>query len=290
MDVLQLIVAGLSTGSIYALIALGFNIIFKATDAINFAQGEWVMLGGMTTAALFATGHMPLVAACGLALLLVTVVGLVSERLIVRRLIEPNPLSITLVSIGLAICTKAVVMLTLGKNPAGYPAFSGDAQIVVAGVSIPPQSLWIFALTALVMVLAHLFFSRSVAGRALRASAADPEAAALVGISPAACMMFSFGLAALIGAVAGVIITPLTLTSYDHGTMLGFKGFSAAMLGGIGSLPGAVAGGLLLGLLESLASGLISSAFKDAVAFIVLLAILFLRPSGLMGARTVERV
>lgn len=290
MDTLQLIVAGLSTGSIYALIALGFNIIFKATDAINFAQGEWVMLGGMATAALFATGHFPLVAACLLAVLLVTVVGLVSERVIVRRLIDPTPLSITLVSIGLAICTKALVMLTLGKNPAGYPSFSGDTPIVVAGVSLPPQSVWIFVLTAIVMVLAHLFFSRTVAGRALRASAADPEAAALVGISPTACMLFSFGLAALIGAIAGVIITPLTLTSYDHGTMMGFKGFSAAMLGGIGSLPGAVVGGLVLGLLESLASGLISSAFKDAVAFIVLLAILFLKPSGLMGRHTVERV
>jgi branched-chain amino acid transport system permease protein len=290
MDLLQLVVAGLSTGSIYALIALGFNIIFKATDAINFAQGEWVMLGGMVTAALYATASFPLLAAGLLALLLVTAVGLISERLIIRRLVDPTPLSITLVSIGLAICTKSLVMLWLGKNPAGYPAFSGDVPLLVAGVALPPQSVWIFVLTGVVMVLAHLFFARTVLGRALRASAADREAAALVGISPAGCMMLSFALAALIGAIAGVIITPLTLTSYDHGTMMGFKGFSAAMLGGLGSLPGAVVGGLVLGLLESLAAGTISSAFKDAVAFIVLLAILFLKPAGLMGRHAVERV
>jgi branched-chain amino acid transport system permease protein len=289
-DVLQLVLAGLSTGSIYALIALGFNIIFKATDAINFAQGEWVMMGGMVAAALYAAGKMPLAGAFIGAVAVVTLVGLLSERLVIRQLAKPTPLLVTLLTIGIAICTKSLVMLVLGKNPAGLPGFSGDRPIPFGGAAIQPQTLWIIGIAAAVMVGAHFFFGRTVLGKAMRAAAAEPDAAALVGVSPRLAMLFSFGIAAAIGAIAGVIITPLTLTSFDHGTVLGFKGFSAAMLGGLGSLPGALVGGLVLGLLEALASGLISSAFKDAVAFIVLLLVLFVRPAGLIGKGQVERV
>jgi branched-chain amino acid transport system permease protein len=289
-DVLQLVLAGLGTGSIYALIALGFNIVFKATDAINFAQGEWVMMGGMVAAALYAAGKMPLAGAFIGAVAAVTLVGLASERLVVRQLRRPSPLSVTLLTIGIAICTKSLVMLGLGKNPAGLPPFSGDKPLHLAGASIQPQTLWIIGIAGVVMLAAHFFFGRTVLGKSMRAAAADPEAAALSGISPRLAMLVSFGIAAAVGAIAGVIITPLTLTSFDHGTVLGFKGFSAAMLGGLGSLPGALAGGLALGLLESLSSGLISSAFKDAVAFVVLLLVLFVRPAGLLGKGQVERV
>ena len=289
-DFVTLVVAGLSTGAIYGLIALGFNVIFKATDAINFAQGEWVMMGGMIAAALFAGGAMPLFAACAGAVAVVAAVGLLSDLLVMRRIRNPSPLLVTLVSVGLAIATKSLVMLTLGKNPAGLPAFSGEAPLRFGSVSFQPQTLWIAAVTAVVMVGAHFFFARTVLGKAMRASAAQPEAASLVGIDPKACMLLSFGIAAAVGAIAGVIVTPITLTSFDHGTMLGFKGFCAAMFGGLGSLPGAVVGGLALGVLESVASGAISSAFKDAVAFVVLLGVLFVRPSGLLGRGTIERI
>jgi branched-chain amino acid transport system permease protein len=289
-DLIGLVVAGLSTGSIYGLIALGFNVIFKATDAINFAQGEWVMMGGMIAAALFATAKMPILAACLGAIAVVTVVGLLSELLVMRRLRDPSPLLVTLVSVGLAIATKSLVMLLLGKNPAGLPAFSGETPLRLGPVAVQPQTLWIVAVTAVVMIGAHLFFSRTVIGKSMRASAAQPEAASLVGIDPRRSMLLSFGIAAAVGAIAGVIVTPLTLTSFDHGTMLGFKGFSAAMFGGLGSLPGAVVGGLALGVLESVASGAISSAFKDAVAFVVLLAVLFVRPAGIFGRGQVERI
>lgn len=290
VEVGTLVVAGASTGFIYGLIALGFNIIYKATDAINFAQGEWVMMGGMIAAALSAGGHLPLWQACVAAVLIVGSVGVLTERVVMRQLRRATPLLVTLVSIGVAICSKSLIMLTLGKNPAGFPAFSGDRPVVVGGLSVHPQSLWIMGITLAVMILTHLYFGHTVLGRSMRAAAADPEAASLVGIDPHITMMLSFCLAAAVGATAGVIITPLTLTSFDQGTVLGFKGFSAAMLGGLGSLSGAVAGGLLLGLVESLASGMISSAFKDATAFLVLLGVLFLRPSGLFGRGHVERV
>lgn len=284
-----LLLSGLSTGAVYALVALGFNVIFKSTGAINFAQGEWVMMGGMVTAAIYAT-KAPLGLAILAAVAIVVAFALLSERAIVRRLPVQNPLTVTLVMIAVAICFKSLVMITLGKNPMSIPSFSGDTPIVLGTLRMHPQTLWIVAVGALVMLGAHWFFEKTVLGRAMRAVAAQPDAAALCGIDPRMSMALSFGMAAAFGAIAGIVITPLTLTSFDHGTVLGFKGFSAAMLGGLGSLQGALAGGIVLGLLEALAGGYLSSHFKDAVAFVALLATLFFRPSGLFGRHTVERV
>lgn len=286
---LQLLVAGIGTGSIYALIALGFNVVFKSTGAMNFAQGEWVVMGGMISALLFAaTSNIGL--ACVVAVVIVILVGIVSERLVIWPLRRPNTLLITLVSIGLAICTRSLIMLVLGKKPVGYPGFSQVSTLVVGGVAVQTQTLWIIGLTIAFLIAMHLFFERSMLGKALRAAAADRDAAALVGVRVETTVMLSFAIAALAGALAGAIITPLTLSSYDQGAMFGFKGFSAAMLGGVGSLPGAVVGGLALGLLEAFGSFYISSDFKDAIAFTVLLLILFVRPSGLLGRADVVKV
>jgi len=284
-----LLLSGLSTGSVYALVALGFNVVFKSTGAINFAQGEWVMMGGMVAAASVAA-QVPLLLAVVIAIVVVVAIGLLSEWAIVRRLARPTPLAVTLLLIAIAICSKSLVMLVLGKNPASLPGFSGSAPIEWLGLRIHPQTLWIVGITLGVMLAMHAFFERTLLGRAMRAAAAQPEAAALCGIEPRLAMALAFGLAAGVGALAGVIVTPLTLTSFDHGTVLGFKGFSAAMLGGLGSLPGALLGGVLLGTLEALAGGLVSSHFKDAVAFVALLLTLFWRPSGLLGRGEVERV
>jgi branched-chain amino acid transport system permease protein len=286
---LQLLVAGIGTGSIYALIALGFNVVFKSTGAMNFAQGEWVVMGGMISALLLgAVGNVGL--ACLLAVLVVTIVGLLSERLVIWPLRKPTALLITLVSIGLSICTRSLVMLALGKKPVGYPGFSGTAAINVGGIAIQVQTLWIVGLTLAFLVVMHFFFERSMLGKALRAAAADREAAIIVGVKVETTILLSFGIAAFAGALAGAIITPLTLASYDQGAMFGFKGFSAAMLGGVGSLPGAVVGGLALGLLEAFGSFYISSDFKDAIAFAVLLLILFVRPAGLLGRADIVKV
>jgi branched-chain amino acid transport system permease protein len=287
---LQLVVSGVGMGSIYALVALGFNIVFKATGAINFAQGEWVMVGGVLAASLLRVSGGPYWAMLAAAALGVAFLAILSERLVVFPLRSPTPMLITMMTIGLAIATKSLVMLVFGTDPNGYAAFSGDTPIHLAGASIAPQTLWICGVTAVVMVATQLFFDRTLLGQALRATAADRTAARLVGIDVRRMTMWSFGLAGLIGAIAGICITPMIFTDYNSGTVLGFKGFSAAMLGGIGSLYGAVAGGLLLGVLEALAGGFIASGFKDATAFLALLLILFLRPSGLFGAANATRV
>lgn len=287
--ILQLLVAGIGTGGIYALIALGFNVVFKSTGAMNFAQGEWVVMGGMISAVLYAA-FSNIGLACLAAVLIVTIAGIVSERLVIWPLRRPSTLLITLISIGLAICTRSVVMLVLGKRPVGYPGFSRTATLTWGGVTVQTQTLWIVGLTAAFLIVTHLFFERSMLGKALRAAAADRDAAALVGVHVETTVMLSFAIAAFAGALAGAIITPLTLSSYDQGAMFGFKGFSAAMLGGVGSLPGAVVGGLALGLLEAFGSFYISSDFKDAIAFAVLLLILFVRPSGLLGRADLVKV
>lgn len=287
--ILQLLASGIGTGSIYALIALGFNVVFKSTGAMNFAQGEWVVMGGMI-AALLAHGFSSIAVSCLVAVLLVTIFGMLSERLVIFPLRRPNALLITLVSIGLAICTRSLVMLLLGKQPVGYPGFSKATTFWISGVSIQTQTLWIIGITLAFLVVMHLFFERTILGKALRAAAADREAAAIVGVKVETMVLLSFGIAAFAGALAGAIITPLTLASYDQGAMFSFKGFSAAMLGGVGSLPGAVIGGLALGLLELLGSFYISSDFKDAIAFAVLLGILFARPSGLLGRADIVKV
>jgi branched-chain amino acid transport system permease protein len=256
---------------------------------MNFAQGEWVVMGGMVSALLLGS-FSSVGVACLFAVLLVAIFGLLSERFVIWPLRRPTPLLITLVSIGLSICTRSLVMLVLGKKPVGYSGFSDTATTSFGGVTFPSQTLWIAGLTLAFLVIMHLFFERSMLGKALRAAAADREAAAIVGVKVESMVLMSFGIAAFAGALAGAIITPLTLASYDQGAMFGFKGFSAAMLGGLGSLPGAVVGGLALGLLEAFGSFYISSDFKDAIAFAVLLLILFARPSGLLGRADVVKV
>lgn len=286
---LQILVAGIGTGAVYALVALGFNVVFKSTGAMNFAQGEWVVMGGMITALLIGT-FSGIGLAVVAAVVLVGMVGLLSERLVVRPLRRPDALVITLVTIGLSILTRSLIMLVLGKKPVGYAGFSGNASLSLGGVSIQAQTLWIVAITLVFLGVMHVFFERSMLGKALRAAAADREAASIVGVNVQGTILVSFGIAALAGALAGAIVTPLTLASYDQGAMFGFKGFSAAMLGGVGSLPGAVVGGLALGLLEAFGSFYISSDFKDAIAFAVLLLILFARPSGLLGRADIVKV
>jgi len=287
---LQIVFSGLGTGSIYALIAVGFNIIFKSTGALNFAQGDWVMMGGLLAALAFHRGDVPVWLACLVATLAVALAGWLSERIVIRPLRQRVALTITLVSVGLSLVSKSLVMLTLGKNPQGFPGLSGDRMIPVLGATVNLQTLWILALTLVLMLATHLFFGHTRLGTAMRAAAANPEAAALVGISNRRIVTVSFILAAGVGGVAGAIITPMTLMSYDSGAMLGFKGFSAAMLGGLGNLYGAAVGGLLLGLLEALVGGYLTSQFKDAAAFFLLLVILVLRPQGLMGRAEITKV
>jgi branched-chain amino acid transport system permease protein len=289
-QILQYILSGLSTGAIYALIGIGFSIIYNSTGIINFAQGEFVMLGGMLT--LFYSGllKLPLWAAVPCAILTATVGGLLFERLAIRPLRQATPINLVIITIGGSILIRGLSMLLWGKDTHSLPPFSGEEPIAVGGATILPQHLWILAVTLLIIAVNKYFFYHTISGKAMRACSYNSRAAGLVGIDVRRMVLLSFMISSALGAVAGIIVAPLTMTAYDVGVMLGLKGFCAAIIGGMSSGIATVVGGLILGVLESLGAGLISSGYKDAIAFIILLLILFIRPQGLFGKADSERV
>jgi branched-chain amino acid transport system permease protein len=289
---LQYIAGGLTAGAIYALVALGFSIVYHASHAVNFAQGEFVMIGGMSAVSLVALG-LPLWAAVPLAIVAAVVVGLLVQRLALERAQaggQADVVTLIIITIGVALFLRGLAQLVWDKRIHSLPAFSGSEPLALGGATVLPQSLWVLVGAALAVLALGWFFNRTLAGKAMRATAINPLAARLMGISTRSVMRVSFALAAALGALGGVLTAPITFTSYDVGVMLGLKGFAAAMLGGLGSFGGAVIGGLLLGLIEALAAGFVSSAYKDAIAFVVILAVLFFMPGGLVGARHAERV
>ena len=285
----QYLLAGLTVGAIYALVALGFSIIYNASHVINFAQGEFVMIGGMATVALVNSG-LPLPAAIAIAVLGAAAVGLALEKFAVEPARGASVVTLIIITIGAAILLRGLASIVWDKRIHALPAFSGEAPIAVAGATLAPQSLWVIGVTALIVFALWGFFNRTLTGKAILAVSHNRLAAQLMGISVRRVLLVSFALSAALGALAGILIAPITFTSWDVGVMLGLKGFAAAILGGLGSGPGAVLGGLVLGLLESLGAGYVSSAYKDAIAFIVMLAVLMLMPGGLLGGRAAERV
>jgi branched-chain amino acid transport system permease protein len=285
----QYILSGLSNGSIYALIGFGFAIIYNSTGIINFAQGEFVMLGGMLTIFFLNVFTLPLIPAIVLAIIISTIVGICFERLAIRPLKDAKPLSLIIITIGASIFMRGAAMLIWGKDTHALPAFSSNDPLYIAGATILPQHLWIFGVTVLIIIGSRIFFNYSIAGKAMRACSYNPRAAGLVGINVKSMVLLSFALSSAIGSMAGIIIAPLTMTSYDVGVMLGLKGFCAVIIGGMSSGLGTLMGGLLLGLLESLGAGFISASYKDAIAFIILLLILFVRPEGLFSKKETER-
>ncbi len=289
-QLLQYLITGLTIGSIYSMVAIGFNIIYNVTEIINFAQGEFVMLGGLVMVTLHTVAGLNLLIAFPLAVGLVTLIGVLLDRLAIRPIRNPSVLTLIIATIAASILIKGAAMLIWGKNPHDLPAFSGRDPISFFGAVIQPQYLWVFGFLVLIVVILTLFFDKTIAGKAMSACADNPHAASLVGINVNRMILLSFILSAAIGATAGIIITPISLMEFDRGAMLAVKGFAAAILGGLGSFPGAVAGGLILGLIESLGAGLISSGYKDAFALLILLALLFFRPSGLLGNAQVSRI
>ncbi len=287
---LQFIITGLTVGSIYALTALGFCVVHNATGIVNFAQTSFIMLGGMFMITFLQRAGLHVIPAFVLSVCTVALVGALLERLAIRPSRSREPIVLIFVTIGLATFLEGASMLAWGKRHMTYPSFSGDDPLHIMGATMMPQSLWIFGITIVTFVLLRLFFRHTLTGKAVRAVCADRRAAALAGINVNRMIMFAFALSGALGAIAGIIITPVTTTSYDSGLMVGLKGFSAAILGGYGRFSGAILGGLILGVLESLSAGYVSSAYKDALAFIILLAVLFIRPTGLLGRGESERV
>jgi branched-chain amino acid transport system permease protein len=286
---LQLLFTGLTVGATYALAALGFSIIYNASGVINFAQGEFIMLGGMIAAFLSAAG-IPLPLAVIAAIAIVAIVGLLVDKLAIEPARDADVTAIIIITIGVSMIVRGVVEVTLGKGNHALKHFSSEVPFSVLGATILPQSLWVMAVTVAVVIALAVFFGRTRLGKGILATAHNRLAAQLVGVDVKKVLLTSFGLSAALGAIGGILIAPIATTSYDTGIMLGLKGFVAATLGGLGSGVGGIAGGVLLGLIETFTAGYVSSAYKDAVPFVLVLVILVVRPRGLFGLGPSTRV
>lgn len=283
-DILQFIVTGLTMGSVYALVGLGFTIIHNSSDVVNFLQGEFVMIGAMTAVTLAERGA-PYPAALAGGVLASFLFGMGFERAIISPLRRHTVLNVIIITIGASILTRGIAMLMWGKDHYPLDPIVDAAPLEVAGAVILPQHLVILAVASLLVALFWVFYRYTVYGKAMRACAENRTAALICGIEPRTMVMYSFGISALLGGIGGVLIAPVTLASYDMGLAVGLKGFAAGILGGIANPLGAVLGGAIIGLVESLGAGLLSSHFKDAFAFLLLLLTLFVMPNGILGRR-----
>lgn len=287
-DALQFLISGLTIGSIYAIVALGFVTVYSVTKVINLAQGEFVMLGGMIMFTLVSSGmNYWLAFAC--TVISVMVIGWLMERVVMRSAKTTDPISLIILTIGLAIFIKGIASLIWGKDSVKIAPFTKDEPIRIMGAAITPQSIWVMVFMVAIVLVLYFLIERTMLGKAFQASSVNLTAARLMGISPYRMSSLAFALSGGLGALAGLVISPILFPAYDMGLMLSIKGFSACILGGLGSAPGAVLGGLLLGILESLGAGYISSGLKDAIAFGIVLILLLFRPYGLLGEKNIGK-
>lgn len=288
-QLLQFTLTGLTVGSIYALLAIGFVTIYNTTGILNFAQGEFAMIGAMSCISLVGFG-LPMYAAIPIAILLTSLVGLLIERTLIRQAKHSTPVTLVVITIGLSIFLKGLGLIIWGTYPKTLAPIFQMKPIVIFGAVISSQSLFIFSVLIFLLIVLYIFFERTFIGSALRASETNAKAASLMGINSQTMAAISFVLAAALGAISGIIIAPLTDATYEMGFMIGLKGFVAMVIGGMNNIPGAAAGGLLLGVLEAFASGFISSTYSDAISFAILLFMLFFMPNGLFTKSSGKRV
>ncbi len=286
-QVAQYLATGLVVGGVYALIGLGFVIVYSVTRIINFAQGEMVMLGAMLMVTLVGRG-LPLAVAFALTVVAVALLAAILERGAIHPLRRASPLALLILTIGASIAMRGGALIVWGTDPFPLPPFSPGPPLAILGAVVVRQALWILAIAVVIFAGLWAFLTRTYAGTAVRACAINARGATLVGIRPDRMFLFAFTLAGALGAAAGAVIAPITYATYDMGLMLGLKGFVAAVLGGLVSPAGAIVGGLLLGVIESFAAGFVSSGYKDAVAFIVLIAICLVQVAGWLPWCVVE--
>ena len=287
---LQIIISGVVVGCIYGMAALGFTIVFNATKLINFANGEFLMIGGVILAGLAAGSGFPLPVALLLAVGATSLVGSILQGLILDQAKSRDPLTLVMLTIGAALALRGMASLIFGRDVNFVPDFGVMPIILIGNVYVPSQGLWIMLVLAAVSLALWFLYSKTAFGKAMRAASQEPRAAALCGIEPRTTGIIAFALAAGIGGLAGALVAPIAAAFYENGIFLGLKGFAAAVVGGLGNPLGAVVGGLLIGVIESISAGYISSGYKDAIAFLTLIIVLIVRPAGLIGRAVVTRV
>lgn len=286
---LQQIVSGITSGSIYALIALGFVAIYKATGILNFAQGEFVMIGAYFWLLIYNAFHLPYPLVFLITLLMAAILGMVIERTVSRPLLNAPHMSVVFATVAVGIILRGMVRWIWGPFYYPFPKLFSNKPIHIAGILVTPQSIWIIVIVLALMLVFYGFFKFTKMGKAMRATAQNRTAASLMGVRVKTVFSMTWAISAVIGAVAGCLLAPLVTANPDMGWVI-IKAFAASILGGFGSIPGAIVGGFLLGVIENLAGGFISTAFKDVASFLLIIIILVAMPSGLLGGISGKRV
>ena len=287
---IQILISGFTVGCIYALVALGFTIVYNAAGIVNFAHGEFVMMGGVVSAAIILKLGVSPVLALPASMVLIGGIAVLVDILILQHARRRSQITLVMLTIGASIVLRGMIEFSLGKD-VFFPRQLGLIPPVnIHGAFLSSQAIWIIIAVLIVSIGMWYLLNRTWLGRAMRATAENPRAATLMGISPRVVSMSAFLMAGALGALGGGLIAPLASASYDNGLFFGIKGFAAAILGGLGSPIGAIVGGILIGTIEAFSAGYVASGYKDAIALLLLIAMLLLRPSGIFGATQLKRV
>ena len=291
MELLSVAITGLALGSVYALIALAINVVFAARRVVNFGQGDLVMFAGLLSVSLIVTWHWPYFLGLAGAVTLIALLAVVIERVAIRPLPrEESSIAWILSIVAVAIITSNAGQLIFGAETRPFPSLFEYAHIEFGSIRLDPNQLTAIGATALFLLLFHYALNRTLHGKALKAAARDPDMAMMLGIQVSRYIAAAFAIAGLMATLASFLIGPLTFVNANFGFSLGIKGFAAAALGGLGTLGGAVIGGLVLGLAETVSSTYVSSDLKDLITLSILYFILIFRPTGLVGEAQVVKV
>jgi len=285
---LQLVVTGITMGAIYSLIGLGYVTIYKTSHVVNMAQGSFVMMGGFFAYALLSEAGLPYAAAIVISIIAVVLISVAMYLLVLRPIMKTSLVNMILATVGLSLLFESLVLLIWGGYGKSVPAFTGDTMLWVGGVFVSPQNLWVVGLMLVLFLGLYFLGSRTRAGKQMTATATNPNAARMSGISTNRMIILAFAISSAIGAMGGIAITSLIPMTYQSGGIWGLSGFVGAILGGWGSSGGAVIGGLALGIIQSIASGVLPAGWQDAIAFALLILILYFRPQGLLGTTMTE--
>ena len=281
----QFIVSGLTMGAIYAMVGIGFSFIYRVTTVLNFAQGEFLMLGGMVAITMTSVMGSSLIPALILAILAVTLTGMLFHLGAIRVLGKAEPVRMILITIAGSMFLQGIAYLIWGTDDYNLPALIKTGTINIFGAAVNSQVIPVFIAAILISFVLKIFFDKTIWGKACTSCAESHEASMLLGINVDRMGMLSFAMSAGIGAIGGILIAPISLMQYQKGVPLAIKGIAGAVIGGLGNIWGALIGGLILGLAEALSAGIIASYMTDVVVFVILMLVLFIKPEGLLKSK-----
>jgi len=291
VNVIDQLINGLRTGSIYALIALGYTMVYGIAKMINFAHGDIIMVGAYALYVFVADFNLPVIVAVLFTIAICAILGVTIERIAYKPLRKAPPLAVLITAIGVSFFLQNAAQLIFSANPKPFKSIIKVDSVKIGDVTIAGITIVIFVVTLVTMIILTLFINKTKAGSAMRAVSEDKGAAQLMGINVNRTISLTFAIGSALAAIAGILfLSQYQSVNPTMGALPGIKAFVAAVLGGIGSIPGAMLGGILLGLIESISKAYISSELSDAIVFAVLILVLLLKPSGLLGKKRIEKV